>query len=408
MPSMFTVFLDQQSLGHAPGLRPSRWRCQPMLRSSLESAILRWLLRSNSTVVTCAGSTPWCSTDGRPNALSSRSSPSTDCAELTAEIARHFGGPRDRLPCSRWPRRARNATWGCAHHLYQMLGEATTEEGTGWDPWSVGRMDPTAACVWHRFWRVGSLHLSAVGWTSIAWDHRGPHWRGDWVRAGRAVHGHGRALPAHRACSTPVHSAFSQTSAQHRSATAVFAAPTCTPWHSEQQGKGGDAAQGPKSFSWAASVADDLSQDPMGVCALLWRCPHYSMASGRPEQAMPFGGPPVLRQTPWRWPPLATSGLGWAAWCPISGALNSMDTAVSPWYGDLWHTSPAWKRIEQCYEHGLVALTMVGSPCETFSEARFTRPPPGDTSRWPRPLRSAADFFGLPEISWTSTSSRRH
>ena len=65
----------------------------------------------------------------------------------------------------------------------------------------------------------------------------------------------------------------------------------------------------------------------------------------------------------------------------------------------LWHTSTAWKMIEQCYTHGLVALTMVGSPCETFSEARFTSPPPEDTSRWPRPLRSAENFFGLPDIS---------
>lgn len=55
--------------------------------------------------------------------------------------------------------------------------------------------------------------------------------------------------------------------------------------------------------------------------------------------------------------------------------------------------------VAKCYEHGLVALTMVGSPCETFSEARFTSPPPGDMSRWPRPLRSSEHFFGLPDIS---------
>lgn len=79
--------------------------------------------------------------------------------------------------------------------------------------------------------------------------------------------------------------------------------------------------------------------------------------------------------------------------------ILSMDTAVSPWYGDLWHSSTSWRRLEQCYDAGLVALTMVGSPCETFSEARYTPAPPGDTSKWPRPLRSSDHFFGLPDIT---------
>ena len=77
----------------------------------------------------------------------------------------------------------------------------------------------------------------------------------------------------------------------------------------------------------------------------------------------------------------------------------SMDTAVSPWYGDLWYQSPSWRRLEQCYALGLVAMTMVGSPCETFSEARFTPPPPEDPTRWPRPLRSSDWFFGLPDLT---------
>ena len=89
----------------------------------------------------------------------------------------------------------------------------------------------------------------------------------------------------------------------------------------------------------------------------------------------------------------------WAERLGIRILVLSMDTAVSPWYGDLWHTSTVWKQVEQCYNQGLVAITMVGSPCETFSEARFNRPPPGDQSRWPRPLRSADHFFGLPSIS---------
>lgn len=77
----------------------------------------------------------------------------------------------------------------------------------------------------------------------------------------------------------------------------------------------------------------------------------------------------------------------------------SMDTAVSPWYGDLWHSSPSWRKLEQCYALGLVALTMVGSPCETYSEARFTPPPPEETVRWPRPVRSTEWFFGLPDLT---------
>ena len=55
--------------------------------------------------------------------------------------------------------------------------------------------------------------------------------------------------------------------------------------------------------------------------------------------------------------------------------------------------------LEKCYDAAIVALTMVGSPCETFSEARYTPPPPGDVSRWPRPLRSTENFFGLPDIT---------
>ena len=79
--------------------------------------------------------------------------------------------------------------------------------------------------------------------------------------------------------------------------------------------------------------------------------------------------------------------------------ILSMDTAVSPWYGDLWYQAPSWRRLEQCYALGLVAMTMVGSPCETFSEARFTPPPPDDPMRWPRPLRSSDWFFGLPDLT---------
>ena len=83
----------------------------------------------------------------------------------------------------------------------------------------------------------------------------------------------------------------------------------------------------------------------------------------------------------------------------VQFVILSMDTAISPWYGDLWHTSTSWRMLEKCYDAAIVALTMVGSPCETFSEARYTPPPPGDVSRWPRPLRSTENFFGLPDIT---------
>lgn len=77
----------------------------------------------------------------------------------------------------------------------------------------------------------------------------------------------------------------------------------------------------------------------------------------------------------------------------------SMDTAVSPFYGNLMETSPSWKKLVQLYEQGLIAATICGAPCETFSAARHV-PPPADLAaherrRWPRPLRSFAQLFGL-------------
>ena len=43
----------------------------------------------------------------------------------------------------------------------------------------------------------------------------------------------------------------------------------------------------------------------------------------------------------------------------------------------------------------LVAASVVGSPCETFSEARFTPADENDNRSCPRPLRSADMLFGL-------------
>eukprot|EP00435_Cladocopium_sp_Y103_P071922 s444_g38.t1 len=77
----------------------------------------------------------------------------------------------------------------------------------------------------------------------------------------------------------------------------------------------------------------------------------------------------------------------------------SLDTAVSAEFGDLSLGSESWKMVEQLYALGVVSATVVGSPCETFSEARFTPVEgPGQTGG-PRPLRSADNLFGLEGLS---------
>lgn len=74
----------------------------------------------------------------------------------------------------------------------------------------------------------------------------------------------------------------------------------------------------------------------------------------------------------------------------------SVDTAVSLEFGNLALGSSSWKAILQLYEAGVVAATLVGSPCETFSEARFVVPPDADPAHpGPRPLRSAEWLLGV-------------
>lgn len=63
------------------------------------------------------------------------------------------------------------------------------------------------------------------------------------------------------------------------------------------------------------------------------------------------------------------------------------------------HASSNRDLLDLCYSLGIVGLSMVGSPCETFSEARHTAPPIGSEERWPRPLRSRAWLYGLPDLS---------
>eukprot|EP00438_Fugacium_kawagutii_P033231 Skav228415 [mRNA] locus=scaffold1325:97576:109501:+ [translate_table: standard] len=83
--------------------------------------------------------------------------------------------------------------------------------------------------------------------------------------------------------------------------------------------------------------------------------------------------------------------------------ILSMDTAVSEWYGDLLSTSPSRRQLTQLYSNGWVAATLCGPPCETYTEARHN-PPPADlprerARRWPRPLRSFLEIFGLEGLS---------
>ena len=83
----------------------------------------------------------------------------------------------------------------------------------------------------------------------------------------------------------------------------------------------------------------------------------------------------------------------------VTFVILSMDTAVSPFWGDLHRSSPSWQFLARCYQAGLVAGTLTGTPCETFSEARFTEPPEGLCVRWPRPVRSAELLYGLPGLT---------
>ena len=83
----------------------------------------------------------------------------------------------------------------------------------------------------------------------------------------------------------------------------------------------------------------------------------------------------------------------------VTFIVVSMDTAVSPFWGDLHRSSPSWQMLLRCYQAGLVAGTLTGSPCETFSEARYTAPPADSGLRWPRPLRSSSMLYGLPGLT---------
>lgn len=98
----------------------------------------------------------------------------------------------------------------------------------------------------------------------------------------------------------------------------------------------------------------------------------------------------------------------WADQRNIALTILSLDTAISPVLGNLDAQSESWKRLQELYLQGHVAATISGHPCETFSSARWT-PPPADRphARWPRPLRTAMQLFGLDHRTWRELSQTR-
>ena len=71
----------------------------------------------------------------------------------------------------------------------------------------------------------------------------------------------------------------------------------------------------------------------------------------------------------------------------------SIDTAVDPQLCDLAQ-GPHLQSIFHLARRGVPALC--GPPCETWTAARHLQPPEGSQLRWPRPLRSAQQPWGIP------------
>eukprot|EP00438_Fugacium_kawagutii_P018166 Skav206366 [mRNA] locus=scaffold3448:418944:430540:- [translate_table: standard] len=85
----------------------------------------------------------------------------------------------------------------------------------------------------------------------------------------------------------------------------------------------------------------------------------------------------------------------------IPVCVLSLDTAIAPHLGDLRASSETWLRLLEAFDNQLISGTLLGSPCETFSQARYN-PPPNDgsaTKKWPRPLRDALHIFGLDRLT---------
>lgn len=73
----------------------------------------------------------------------------------------------------------------------------------------------------------------------------------------------------------------------------------------------------------------------------------------------------------------------WANFRGVRLTVLSMDTAVSQAYGNLQVSGCSWQKLVDLYDHGAVAGTLAGSPCETSSAARHLAPPEGEGKvRW--------------------------
>ena len=98
----------------------------------------------------------------------------------------------------------------------------------------------------------------------------------------------------------------------------------------------------------------------------------------------------------------------WAEQRNVTLTILSLDTAISPVLGNLDARSESWHRLQELYLQGHVAATISGHPCETFSSARWT-PPPEDHphARWPRPLRTTMQLFGLDHRTWRELCQTR-
>lgn len=80
-------------------------------------------------------------------------------------------------------------------------------------------------------------------------------------------------------------------------------------------------------------------------------------------------------------------------------AILSIDTAVCGEHCDLLR-GQGLQALHNIVDAGLVAGTLSGPPCETWSAARHLLPPEGSRVRWPRPLRSAAPPWGLEHLTF--------
>eukprot|EP00435_Cladocopium_sp_Y103_P055590 s1133_g18.t1 len=91
----------------------------------------------------------------------------------------------------------------------------------------------------------------------------------------------------------------------------------------------------------------------------------------------------------------------WARRYNFGVTILSLDTAVSVHYGNLVAEHVTWGHLVELYRAGRIAATLCGSPCETFSAARYHQPSEEECRdrSWPRPLRSAAKFLGLEQLT---------